>query len=151
ARGQPLSEAEAAAAHQELARAADLVQQEQLALLRCLAQHHGLRKLYAEGLTPQSLLGFLEQVQLHRALEANELPTLLRQRTEVGDLGAARLEAEVLSLLDRYCRERAELGAAGRLLLANELEVLPLEEEGLLEAARPVTPDGRVRIDPAQV
>jgi hypothetical protein len=50
-------------------------------------------------------------------------------------------------------RERyLEAGAVGRLLVSGELqEVLPLDEAGALDAARPVTPDGLVRIDPAKV
>jgi hypothetical protein len=45
-----------------------------------------------------------------------------------------------------------QLGAPGRLLADGALaEVLPLDDERLLEAANPATPDGRVRLDAAKV
>src|SRR5262249_42061692 len=50
AHGRELTEAEIAALHEELLLRVELVQLEQ-ALLRCLARHHGLRRLLAEGMT----------------------------------------------------------------------------------------------------
>jgi hypothetical protein len=41
---------------------------------------------------------------------------------------------------------------AGRLLIAGDIEeVLPLDAADLLDAARPITADGRVRLDLARV
>jgi hypothetical protein len=45
-----------------------------------------------------------------------------------------------------------EIGAAGRLLMSGELEeILPLEDAEKLEQAKPITPNGEVKIDPAKV
>ena len=45
-----------------------------------------------------------------------------------------------------------ELGAAGRLLVSGEIEdVLPLEDEELLNAANPVTADGQLRFGALKV
>ena len=45
-----------------------------------------------------------------------------------------------------------EIGAAGRLLVRGEIEdVLPLEDEVPLDAANPVTSDGKVRFDAMKV
>ena len=45
-----------------------------------------------------------------------------------------------------------ELGEAGRLLVSGEIEdVLPLEDEELLNAANPVTADGQFRFDALKV
>lgn len=45
-----------------------------------------------------------------------------------------------------------KLGAAGRLLIAGELEgVLPLEDAAALEQARPTAPDGKLRLDTQKV
>ena len=41
------------------------------------------------------------------------------------------------------------LGSPGRLLGAGLVEVLPLDDAALLERAKPVTPDGKVRHDVA--
>ena len=44
------------------------------------------------------------------------------------------------------------LGAAGRLLVSGEIEnVHPLEDEKPLDAANPVTADGKVRFDALKV
>jgi hypothetical protein len=45
-----------------------------------------------------------------------------------------------------------ELGAPGRLLIAGEIdEVLPLDDADLLDRARPVTPQGKIRLDPERL
>jgi hypothetical protein len=71
-------------------------------------------------------------------------------------LKAPALEAEVADLLARHradYRDRfLEAGAAVRLLVAGDLpQVLPLDDAALLDAARPVLPDGKVRADPEPV
>jgi hypothetical protein len=69
---------------------------------------------------------------------------------------ARALEAEVVDLLARdradYRERFLEAGAAGRLLAAGELlEVLPPDDAALLDAARPVLPNGKVWADAAKV
>ena len=50
----------------------------------------------------------------------------------------------------RHRRELLELGAGGRLLSAGDVkEVLPLDDADLLDAARPISPDGQVKVKAA--
>lgn len=51
-------------------------------------------------------------------------------------------------LLDQHRHDLLQIGAAGRLMLPDELEdVLPIEDDELLEDANPIGSDGTVRID----
>lgn len=146
----------------------EAVQLEQVAVLRCLIRHHGLRRVYAEGLTPKDVPNFREQIGVLRGMERDQLPRLRGQLAEVRNLlremdaagkagtdnydAARAVEAEVAGLIRRHDRRLLELGAAGRLLIAGELEeVLPLDDADLLERGKPVTPDGKVRLNPERV
>lgn len=146
----------------------EAVQLEQVALLRCLIRHHGLRRVYAEGLTPKDVPNFREQVRVLRQMDQDQVPRLRGQLAEVRDLlramekdgragtdnydAARAVEAEVADLIRQHDRRLLELGSAGRLLVAGELEdVLPLDDADLLERGKPVTPDGKVRLDPERV
>jgi hypothetical protein len=63
---------------------------------------------------------------------------------------ARKIETEIMSLLDQQRVALLELGAAGRLLMSGELEeVLPLEDAEKLEQAKPISPSGEIRINPA--
>jgi hypothetical protein len=44
-----------------------------------------------------------------------------------------------------------ESGASGELAVAGEIEVMPRDDEELLASAKPVTPDGKVRVEPAKL
>jgi hypothetical protein len=48
--------------HQEHLLEVEAVQLEQMALLRCLIQHHGLKRVYCEGLTANDLPNYKEMV-----------------------------------------------------------------------------------------
>jgi hypothetical protein len=56
-------------------------------------------------------------------------------------------------LLRALLREQTlHLGAVGRLLMAGEpVRMLPLDDAELLDAARPVTREGKVRLEPVKV
>ena len=167
AAGKPLSEAEVDALHEALRLEVELVQTEQAALLRCLARHHGLRNVMVEGLTPNVAETYRAKVIAVRDMLSRR-DELIRQRDDVRAM-IARLEAEgkqdtdryrqavaieqeVGALLDQPGAELLELGAAAWLLASGELnDVLPLDDERLLDAARPVSPDGMVRFDPGKV
>jgi hypothetical protein len=57
---------------------------------------------------------------------------------------ACRIEEEAIGLLEDHRLQLVQVGAPGRLLIAGELDqVLPLDDAGLLEKAKPVAPDGR--------
>jgi hypothetical protein len=66
---------------------------------------------------------------------------------------ARALEAEIVDLLARHRADYRErflgVGGAGLLFVAGELpQVLPLDDAVLLDAARPVSPDDKIRTDP---
>jgi len=140
------------------------VQAEQMVVLRCLIRHHGLRKVYAEGLTPAGLANYRDIIRALKAMEADEMPAARKQLAEVRELlagmkgrgqedteryrTAGGIEAQLVKMLDDRRERLLEFGAAGRLLIAGELEeVLPLDDDDALESSKPVTPDGKVRID----
>jgi hypothetical protein len=112
--------------HQELLLEVEAVQLEQLAVLRCLIRHHQLGDI--RGL----LQGMDPDTDRHRK--------------------AKQIEAEIAEMLHQYRVRLLELGAPGRLLIAGEIdEVLPLDDAGLLDRAQPVTPEGKVRLDPEKL
>lgn len=58
------------------------------------------------------------------------------------------IEQEIVGLLEQHRLNLLELGTAGRLLVSGEVEeILPLDDDELLERAKPVRPDGRVELD----
>jgi hypothetical protein len=44
-----------------------------------------------------------------------------------------------------------EYGSPGQLALSREVEVVPFDDEAALARARPVTPDGKVKLDATSV
>ena len=54
---------------EELLLEVEIVQIEQMAFLRCLIKHHSLRRIYAEGLTPQGLSNYHEKIGVLRDME----------------------------------------------------------------------------------
>jgi hypothetical protein len=60
--GRELSEQEIDQLNQELLLEVEAVQLEQMALLRCLIKHHGLRRVYSEGLTANDLPNYRERI-----------------------------------------------------------------------------------------
>lgn len=148
--------------HRELLLEVELVQVEQMAVLRCLVKHHGLKKVFSEGFSPKELEAYRERVAVLRSMENEQVPQVRKQLADVrslldGSTGekkeqAQAIEAQLLALLDDHKHRLLEMGAAGRLLISGELEdVLPLEDGEALEKAKPVTPSGGVKLDPAKV
>jgi hypothetical protein len=68
----------------------------------------------------------------------------LKRRSAEVDRDLGEMEAD-------HRRRLLEYGAAGRLAMRGEVEVLPLDDAELLEGAKPVRPVGEVRLDPATV
>jgi hypothetical protein len=164
AKGRELSVGEIDQLHQELLLEVEVVQHEQMALLRCLVRHHGLRRLYCEGLTAKDLPNYKGKVAVLREMETNQVSQLRKQLAAVRQLlegsgpeggrhgKAKKVEAEIREMIDQHQLRLLELGAAGRLLVAGEIEeVLPLDDGDLLDQANPVTPEGKVRLDPDKV
>jgi len=166
--GRPLPEDEVAQLHAEHLLEVAAVQAEQMVVLRCLIRHHGLRKVYAEGLTPAGLANYRDIIRALKAMEADEIPAARTQLAEVRELltsmkargqedtercrAAVGIEAQLVKMLHDHRDRLLEFGAAGRLLIAGELEeVLPLDDDDALESSRPVTRDGKVKLDPHKV
>jgi hypothetical protein len=161
----PFSEEEIDRLYEELLLEVQSVQLEQLALLRCLIKHHGLRPIFSEGLTEEDLPSFKEKIAVLRAIEQEEIPQLRKQLHETRELKkgmeavgrdqtksyeqALGIEHQLVALLQDHQKSLLELGSPRRLLIANEIEaVLPLEDPGQLIAARPMTPAGKMKVDP---
>jgi len=139
----------------------ELVQTEQMSILRCLIRHHGLRRVFAEGLSPEVVPLYREKITVLKAMERDDIPELKKQLTIVRKLREGvegelleklrASESRIVCLLEGHKRRLLEVGSAGRLLIAGELEaVLPLEDRDAFEDDSPVRPDGRVGKDAAK-
>lgn len=159
AHGRKLTTEEINQLHHELLLEVELVQLEQMALLRCLVRHHGLKKVFSEGVSPDQLENYKDRVIVLRSMEKEQIPQLQKQLEEVrkllnGATGEQKEKAEAIigqlvTMLDDHKHRLLEMGAAGRLLIAGELEdVLPLEDADALEKAKPISPSGNVKFDP---
>jgi hypothetical protein len=81
-------------------------------------------------------------------MERTQIGVLHQQLAEARELKAKQIEVEVSELLDQHRVRLLELGAPGRLLISDEIEdVLPLDDADLLDSAKPVTPEGKLRLD----
>jgi hypothetical protein len=147
--GRGVSEKDVDDLHRGLVLRAEVVQAEQLALLRCFVRHHGLKRVLAEGLTPSGVKNYEAIVEEFREMD-RQLAPLMR---EFGRYRGKNPDIDYkIRLMTRERDGRlAEYRAAARLAVAGEPEILPLDDDELLEAAKPVTPDGRVRADPRKV
>lgn len=164
ATGRELTDDEIDRLHRELLLQVEAVQLEQMALLRCLVKHHGLKRLHCEGLTAKDLPNYKEKIAVLREMDRTQISELRNQLAEVRELlkgtdpnsdrhaKVKKIEAEVCALIDQYRLQLLELGAPGRLLIAGEIDdVLPLDDADLLDRAKPVTPEGKIRLDKEKV
>ena len=158
AHGRELTAAEIEWLHQELLLEVELVQVEQIAVLRCLIKHHGLKRVFSEGYSPDELKTYQEMIAVLRSMEKEQIPQLRKQLEEVRKLldgatgekkeKAEAIEAQLVTMLDDHKHRLLEMGAAGRLLIAGELDdVLALEDADALEKAKPISPSGNVKFD----
>jgi hypothetical protein len=164
AAGKPLAETDIALRYQLQV---ELVQMEQVATLRCLIRHHGLKRVYIERLTPEQLPAFKKKIASLREAEPHQ-DTLRKRHKEARDLveqlkadgkpaadrhtKAQALERELAGMLDQHRIAMLEIGAAGRLLVSGELEeVLPLDDTELLDAAGPDLAKDQLAFDPLRV
>lgn len=100
-----------------------------------------------------SLPAATERIAVLRDMEKNQIPELRELLTKAKRYEKGKkMEAEIVDMLDQYKAQLLELVAAGRLLIAGEIdEVLPLDDAEALEHAKPITPDGKVQMDPAKL
>jgi hypothetical protein len=160
-RGQgTITEEEMDLRYQEHLLEVELVQLEHLALLRCLARRHGLRRVFVEGITPEGVNNFREMVAALKKVDTDlneqlqEVQRLLQGAKDGSErhAKAKAIEGEVLALLDRFRLDVLPLGTAGRLLMSGDVEeVLPLDDAKLLDEAKPIDPAGRFHLDPAKL
>jgi hypothetical protein len=160
--GKPLSQDEIDLLYEQHVLEVELIQFEQMAVLRCLIKYHGLKRVFSEGFSPGELENYKEKIVVLRAMEKEQIPQIRKQLDDVRKLmkGASKerkektkaIEGELLALLDGHMQRLLEMGASGRLLIAGELEdVLPLEDAASLEQAKPITPSGKMELDPKKV
>jgi hypothetical protein len=98
-------------------------------------------------------------VEVVGEIEKEDVPGLRKQLAEVemwgeivGKEKMSDVEEPLRVLLQAHRVRLLEIGAPGRLMVSEELAgVLPLEDGHLLAAARPITPEGKVRLDPVKV
>lgn len=158
-RDEALTDEELDERYHEFLKQVDSVQLEQMTLLRTLIQQHGLKRLFCEGLTSKDMPNYREKISILKGMEGNQIARLKRQLNEVRELlvekpdpDAQVMEAKILDLLYGSYWRLVEMGAAGRLLVSGEIEeVLPMEDDDVLEAANPVTAEGQVQFDEKRV
>jgi hypothetical protein len=163
-----LTEEEIDRLHEELCLEVEIVQLEHLALLRCLTRFYGLTRVFSEGLTPGDVPEYHERIRLLRDVEAGKMPQLREQLEATRTLKkgmvqhgrentenyrqASDVESDLMGLMWGHKQQLLEVGIPGRLLIAEDIaEVLPLEDADLLEAAKPVTPNGKLKVDAMKV
>jgi hypothetical protein len=142
--GRPLSDEAVVKLYQKHLLEVELVQIEQGVLLRCLVKHHGLRRVLAEGLTPQGMENYKEIVAALRDMH-QQVAEMQRMRGKLKDDAA-----DIDEMVRDHRRRLLEYGAAVQLEIAHEVEVLPLDDRDLLEGAKPVERDGKMTPDPAR-
>jgi hypothetical protein len=167
AKGKSLSDVDVDLLYQEFLLKIELVQLEQMAVLRCLIKHHGLKQVYKEGLTPEQVIGFKDRIAALRDAAPRQAE-LKQQHKEAQDFvkkladdGKADtdfyakgkgIEKELAGMLEKHQLDMLDIGAAGRLMVLRELEVaLPLDDEQMLEAAKPAMIDGMITLNAAKV
>ncbi|MFH1920709.1 MAG: hypothetical protein ABIP48_12570 [Planctomycetota bacterium] len=160
---QPVSGAEIDDLDEELLLEVELVQIEQKAILRCLIEHHGLSRVFCEGLTKEDMLFYKLKIAAMRRVEKqipdgrDQIEEAARELAELEKAGdensedyplAAKIKAELESLLYQHRLDLLRVGAAGQLFMAGEIEaVVPVDDEELLARANPVAEDGTVKLD----
>src|SRR5262245_40431544 len=109
--GRELSDGEVDAYHRELLLKVELIQLEQAALLRCLARHHGLKRISQEGLAPGDLADYRERIDDAREARRD----LARLRDGLAEVSkspkAAALERELDELEQQHRLELLQLGS----------------------------------------
>jgi hypothetical protein len=152
----PLSDEEIDSRFSDLLDEVELVQEQQLAVLRSLIKLHGLKRIHVEGLTEQDKFIFDAKISALRKV-GQQLADLRKDNSEL--LADKEPDAETKKIIDgieqveqQYRRNLLQIGAAGKLLLSGELEsVLPLEDAEAYAAANPVDEDGAVTLDQKKI
>lgn len=119
----------------------DQVTREQEKLLLKLAGSFGLKTVFAEGVTPQNLTAYREAIKNYGIL-----------LKDVGDLKTKRLEIkgrakvidnEIDGLENELRKEFLKYGSTGILMGLGKIDVSPLDDNDLLQKAKPIA-EGKV-------
>lgn len=147
---EPLSEEAIDRLFAELLDEVEVMQEQQMRLLRWLIEHHGLRYVHIESLAKEDQPIIDAKIRSLREI-GEEIAELRKQKESLVanlDDDARRIIAGIEHIEARYRRDLLQLGAAGRLVLSAELAgVLPLEDEKAYRAANPLADDGTVTLD----
>jgi hypothetical protein len=111
--GRPLSDEAVEKLYQKHLLEVELVQIEQGVLLRCLVEHHGLRRVLAEGLTPQGLANFKEIIASLRDMD-KQVAEMQKMRAKFKEDAPA-----IDEMVREHRRRLLEYGAAVQLEIAN--------------------------------
>ena len=100
----------------------ELLQLEQMALLRCLIEHHGLQQIFVEGLTSANLPTYRKKIE-----------SLREGSADAAEADQQREGAQQGNQLVHRQSNLLEIGAAGRLLVLGEIQdLLPLDDPELM-------------------
>jgi hypothetical protein len=144
----PVTDEEIDKLYQKFLLEVELVQIEQETILRCLAKHHGLRRVLAEGLTPRSLPAYREILEALRDMNGR-LSGLKKARAELRS-EAPTIDERIKEMERGQRKLLLEYGAAVKLEVDRQVHLLPLDDGELLEQAKPVTKDGKLKVENAK-
>jgi hypothetical protein len=137
--GRPPTDDEADLYHRELSAQVELVTIEQDAILHALMRRHGLQRVLVEGLTAEGLQDFRDVMGRLRTTD-RELAALRKQRVGLKVKDGA-IDRDIAELLKSHRQQLLPYGVAGQLALDLAAEVLPLDDQRALEAAKPIRPE----------
>lgn len=142
-----LSEAEIDARHEELLLDVELVQIEQMALLRLLRRHYGLDHVCIEGVAERDVPIYEAKVRI-LAKSGEDMAELRDARNELDPVENRELIEQIDVALEQYRQDSLHVGATGQLVLSGEItEIRPSESLEAYLAANPVNDDGTVTLD----
>ena len=128
------------------------LQEEQKRLLRHLIQNHGLNRVYLEGLTDRDKHLLEMKIEAYAAAQ-NDAGEIIRDTEEtLAEVDDPELRSQLESLMRDRRMFLLEMGAAGQLLMSDELDdVLAVEDARLYEEANPLSEDGHIVLDPETI
>lgn len=110
----------------------------------------GKRAAFYEGVTPDNLKAFAEANS--RVKRVHQLESELNSYDGDETAKAEEIRQKLRKLILELREERLQLGAVGQLIREGSFDsVLPLESTATLDAANPVTSEGKIQFDTAAV
>jgi hypothetical protein len=144
----PVTDEEIDRLYQKFLLEVELVQIEQETILRSLAKHHGLRQVLVEGLTPRSVAAYREILEALRDMNES-LSGLKKARAELRS-DAPTIDERIKEMELGQRKLLLEYGSAVKLEMEGKLKLQPLDDGELLEQAKPVAKDGKLKVENAK-